>query len=82
MAATGFWPVRASFGNVYEGTEDADRMATFASFLPNMGDYYNVIGGWTQQRTNWWNMLQEIGNGADVTTAANAFVEASNAEIA
>ena len=82
VAATGFFPVRASFGNVYEGTEDADRMATFASFLPNMGDYYNVIGGWTQQRTNWWNMLQEIGNGADVTTAANAFVEASNAEIA
>lgn len=81
VKATGFFPVRASFGNVYEGTENAERMATFQSFLPNMGDYYNVTGGWTEQRTAWWNMLQQIGTGADVTEAANNFVNTANAAI-
>ena len=56
-------------------------MATFSTFLPNMGDYYNVIGGWTEQRTAWWNMLQEIGRGDDVQTAADKFVETANAAI-
>lgn len=81
VVATGFFPVRASFGNVYEGTENADRMEIFSTFLPNMGDYYNVIGGWTEQRTAWWNMLQQIGNGTDVTEAANNFVSTANAAI-
>ena len=81
VAATGFFPVRSSFGNVYEGTADAERMATFSTFLPNMGDYYNVIGGWTEQRTAWWNMLQEIGRGDDVQAAADKFVENANAAI-
>lgn len=81
VQATGFFPVRASFGNVYAGTADEERMGTFQTFLPNMGDYYNVTGGWTEQRTAWWNMLQEIGNGSDVQAAADKFVETSNAAI-
>lgn len=81
VQATGFFPVRSSFGNVYAGTENEERMATFQTFLPNMGDYYNVIGGWTEQRTAWWNMLQEVGNGSDVQAAADKFVETSNAAI-
>ena len=81
VQATGFFPVRSSFGNVYAGTADEERMATFQTFLPNMGDYYNVIGGWTEQRTAWWNMLQEVGNGSDVQAAADKFVETSNAAI-
>lgn len=81
VQATGFFPVRASFGNVYAGTENEERMATFQTFLPNMGDYYNVTGGWTEQRTAWWNMLQEVGNGSDVQAAADNFVETSNAAI-
>ena len=81
VQATGFFPVRSSFGNVYAGTADEERMATFQTFLPNMGDYYNVTGGWTEQRTAWWNMLQEVGNGSDVQAAADKFVETSNAAI-
>ena len=50
--------------------------------MPYLGDYYNVIGGWTEQRTNWFNMLQQIFvSGEDVQTAADNFVEASNAAI-
>lgn len=81
VAATGFFPVRASFGNVYEGSDSAERMATFAIFLPNMGDYYNVTGGWTEQRTAWWNMLQKVGNGTAVTDAVAEYVTTSNAAI-
>lgn len=79
---TGFFPVRSSYGNVYEGTDNAERMAEFQTLMPYLGDYYNVIGGWTEQRTNWFNMLQQIlVNGDDPQTAADAFVEASNANI-
>ncbi len=81
VKATGFFPVRASFGNVYEGTENAERMATFSKFLPNMGDYYNVTGGWTEQRTAWWNMLQQVSNGTEVAKAAETFVSTANAAI-
>lgn len=56
-------------------------MATFSKFLPNMGDYYNVTGGWTEQRTAWWNILQQIGNGSDVAQAAKTFVDTANAAI-
>ena len=78
VASTGFFPVRSSYGNVYAGTEDEARMETFASFMPWLGDYYNVTGGWAEQRTAWWNMLQQIFGGEDVQTAADQYVEICN----
>lgn len=82
VAQTGFFPVRSSYGNIYAGTEDEERMATYASFQQWLGDYYNVTLGWAEQRTAWWNMLQQIFGGEDVQTAADAFVETSNAATA
>lgn len=79
VQATGFFPVRTSFGNVYAGTDNEDRMAVYASFQKYLGDYYNVTPGWAEQRTAWWNMLQQIFNGTDVTKAANDYVDTSNA---
>ena len=76
---SGFFPVRESFGNVYEGTEDEARMTAFASLMGYLGDYYNVTPGWTEQRTAWWNMLQSIFGGTDVTEAANSYAETCNA---
>ena len=26
-----------------------------------MGVYYQITKGWTQARTEWWNMLQRVG---------------------
>ena len=78
--ATGFFPVRASFGDVYAGTEKAEN-AEFAAFMPYLGDYYNVTAGWAVQRTEWWNMLQRIFAGQDVATEVNVFVENANAAI-
>ncbi|OUN39246.1 MULTISPECIES: extracellular solute-binding protein [unclassified Faecalibacterium] len=76
---TGFFPVRESLGDVYEGTDQAEQMGEFASLMPYLGDYYNVAPNWTAQRQNWFNMLQEIMvNGTPAQEAADAFVAASN----
>ncbi|MBS5151107.1 MAG: ABC transporter substrate-binding protein [Butyricicoccus pullicaecorum] len=76
---TGFFPVRASQGDVYEGTEDAERMANYTELMPYLGDYYNVTPNWTEQRNNWFNMLQEVMvKGTPAQTAADNFVSASN----
>ena len=72
---TGFFPVRASFGDIYTGTEKAGN-ADFAVFMPYLGDYYNVTPNWTAQRTAWWNMLQSVFGGTDVQTAADTYVAA------
>ncbi len=78
--ATGFFPVRASVGDVYTGTEKADN-AEYAMFLPYLGDYYNVTSGWATQRTEWWNMLQRIFAGGDVAAEVKTYVTNSNASI-
>lgn len=73
VAVTGFFPVRASYGNIYAGTEDEARMAEFAPFAQWLGDYYNVTPGWAEQRTEWWNLLQRIFAGGDVQTEADTY---------
>ena len=32
-----------------------------ATMIPLAADYYQVTTGWAEARTNWWNMLQEVG---------------------
>jgi multiple sugar transport system substrate-binding protein len=44
-----------------------------------MGDYYQVVPGWAEARTAWWNMLQQIGSGTDVSQAVADFTETANA---
>lgn len=82
VSSTGFFPVRASYGNVYAGTEDEARMEVFGSFQQWLGDYYNVTGGWAEQRTAWWNLLQQIFGGEDVQTAADNYADTCNAATA
>ncbi len=62
--------------NIYEGN---DIMSEYSKLMPFLGDYYQVVPGWAEARTAWWNMLQQIGGGADVTETANAFCEYANA---
>ncbi|MDO5733557.1 MAG: extracellular solute-binding protein [Eubacteriales bacterium] len=80
VRATGFFPVRNSFGNVYAGTEDEERMSVYSTFMPYIGDYYNVTPGWAEQRTAWWNMLQKIFSGEDVQSAADTYVQEATVE--
>ena len=82
VKTTGFFPVHSDWGDVYEGDADAELRAPFALMSDYLGRYYNLTGGWTQQRGFWWPMLAEIlTTGADPQTAADSFVEQANANI-
>ncbi len=78
VKASSYWPVK-DLGNIYEGD---DLMTEYSKFIPFMGDYYQVVGGWAEARTAWWNMLQQIGTGTDVKTAVDEFVATANAAAA
>lgn len=75
--ATGFFPARASLGDIYTGTEK-EKNAEFSVMMPYLGDYYNVTAGWAEQRTAWWNMLQQIFGGTDVKTAVDTYSKTAN----
>ena len=83
VKTTGFFPVHSEWGDVYADAEDADVRAPFALMNEYLGRYYNLTGGWTEQRALWWPMLQEImTTGADPKVAADNFVTQANANIA
>ena len=82
VKTTGFFPVHADWGDVYAGDADAETRAPFALMSDYLGRYYNLTGGWTEQRGYWWPMLAEImTTGADVQTAADNFVQQATANI-
>jgi starvation-inducible DNA-binding protein len=61
---------------------EAGDEGTAALMSDYLGRYYNLTGGWTEQRGYWWPMLAEImTTGADVQTAADNFVQQANANI-
>ena len=76
VTTSGFWSVRQSVTDLY--TDDALKNV-YGTFMQYMGDYYNVIPGWTEARAAAWNMLQQIGTGTPVQEAADAFVATANA---
>ena len=71
-----------------EGTDlsniwaDEPIMAEYTKLMPYLGDYYQVTTGWAGARTEWWNMLQEVGTGANVAEAVAAHAAAANAAAA
>ena len=82
VKTTGFFPVHDGWGDVYAGDADAETRAPFALMSDYLGRYYNLTGGWTEQRGYWWPMLAEImTTGADVQAAADNFVQQANANI-
>lgn len=80
VQTTGYFPTHEKMTGVYDGTEIADTMKMFTEqFMSHFGDYYQVVPGWAQARTEWWNMLQKIGQGGDVKTELATFQEKANA---
>ena len=75
--ASGFFPTRASLGDIYTGTEKADN-AEYSIFMPFLGDYYQVTPNWAAQRTEWWNLLQRIFAGGDVATEVATYCANAN----
>ncbi len=79
VKASTYFPVRPTLTGIYDGMETAETMDMFSTyFMPSMGDYYQVVPGWAEARTEWWNMLQRIGTGGDVTTEVGTFVTNAN----
>ena len=68
--SSGFFSVRASH---------ADTTSVYSMFLPLMGDYYQVVPGWSEARTAYAEMLQAIGTGTPVADAVTTFAAAANA---
>jgi len=58
---------------------DNEIMAEYTKLMPMLGDYYQVTTGWAAARTEWWNMLQEVGGGANAADAVASHLEAANA---
>ena len=54
-------------------------MGEYTKLMPYLGDYYQVTTGWAAARTEWWNMLQEVGTGSDIATVLAAHEAAANA---
>jgi len=75
--ASGFFPTRASLGDVYAGTDKAEN-GEYAIFMPFLGDYYQVTGNWAAQRTEWWNLLQRIFAGGDVAAEVATYCANAN----
>ena len=68
-----YWPVRDM-----EGLYVNDLLMTeYGMFMQYMGDYYQVAPGWADVRTAWWNMLQRIGEGEEVSKAREEFDRAA-----
>jgi len=57
---------------------DNEIMNEYTKLMPFLGDYYQVTKGWAQARTEWWNMLQEVGRGDDIATAVGNHAAAAN----
>ena len=53
-------------------------MNEYTKLMPYLGDYYQVTKGWAGARTEWWNMLQEVGAGQDITASVAAHAATAN----
>lgn len=64
-----YWPVR-DMDNIYVNDM---LMTEYSILMPYMGDYYQITPGWTDARTAWWQMLQKVGEGTDISEAVKDF---------
>ena len=68
-----------------EGTDlsniwaDEPIMAEYTKLMPYLGDYYQVTKGWAGARTEWWTMLQKVGEGADIASTVATYAGNANA---
>lgn len=53
-------------------------MNEYTKLMPYLGDYYQVTTGWAGARTEWWNMLQEVGAGQDIAASVAAHAATAN----
>lgn len=74
---TNAFPVRVSFGNLYEGNADMEFYASLQEFY---GPYYNTVPGFANMRPFWWGSLQSMITGEKTPEEAAKYftTEANN----
>jgi len=83
VRATNNFPADTTIVGTYEGHEAETILNDYnANMLPLAGDYYQGTTGWAEARTQWWNMLQEVGASDGsveaITKIVNARCDAAN----
>lgn len=81
VKAAGCFPVRAAvdganLSGIWSGSDVMQEYAKLADFF---GSYPQLTPGWATARTEWWNLLQRIGNGGDPVIETETFVANANA---
>lgn len=81
VKAAGCFPVRdtvdgADLRNIWAGS---DVMTEYAKLTDFLSGYDALTPGWATARTEWWNMLQRVGNGGDVVLETDTLMENANA---
>lgn len=81
VQAANYFTVRDTIGDIdLTGIwADNDIMNEYSVLMQYLGDYYQVTTGWAAARTAWWNMLQQIGEGADITETVTSYMDEANA---
>ena len=81
VKAAGCFPVRAAVdgANLFGIWSGSDVMTEYGKLTDLMSGYDALTPGWATARTEWWNLLQRIGNGGDPVIETETFVANANA---
>ena len=81
VKAAGCFPVRAAVdgANLSGIWSGSDVMQEYTKLTDFFGSYPQLTPGWATARTEWWNLLQRIGNGGDPVIETETFVANANA---
>ena len=74
-----FFSVRSTAEGVEIKSENPTLVEYYNNLIPYVGEYYQITTGWAGARTEWWNMLQRIGEGDDIATTVAKYEANANA---
>lgn len=76
VRTSSYWPVK----NIEDFYQNDTLMTEYGIFQKYFGDYYQITTNWANARTAWWNMLREVGEGADVAKALEKMQNIANSK--
>lgn len=77
-AISNFFSVRATAEGAEIKSENPTLVDYYNNMIPYVGEYYQITKGWAGARTEWWNMLQRIGEGDDIATTVATYEANAN----
>ena len=77
-AISNFFSVRSTAEGAEIKADNPTLVEYYDRLIPYVGEYYQITKGWAGARTAWWNMLQDIGEGADIAATVASFEAEAN----